>query len=51
VGAATAGQFIHLMPLLGTLMAVLFLGEQLFWFHIIGAAAIASGILMSLRAD
>lgn len=49
VGASTAGQFIHLMPVFGTIMAVVFLGEQLFWFHVFGAMAIATGILLSLR--
>ncbi len=48
IGAATAGQYIHLMPVFGTLMAVVFLGEQLYWFHIIGAIAIGSGVLISL---
>jgi len=50
VGAGTAGQFIHLMPVFGTTMAVFFLGEQLFWFHLAGAGAIGSGIYLSLRA-
>lgn len=50
VGAGTAGQFIHLMPVFGTIMAVVFLNEQLFWFHLAGGAAIASGIILSLRA-
>jgi drug/metabolite transporter (DMT)-like permease len=48
VGATTAGQFIHIMPVLGTLMAVVFLGEQLFWFHLIGAVAIGAGVFLSL---
>ncbi|MCK4707538.1 MAG: DMT family transporter [Gammaproteobacteria bacterium] len=49
VGAGTAGQFIHLMPVFGTIMAVVFLGERLYWFHIAGAFAIGSGIYLSLR--
>ena len=49
VGAGTAGQFIHLMPVFGTIMAIVFLGEQLFWFHIAGASAIGLGIYLSLR--
>ena len=49
VGAGTAGQFIHLMPLFGTAMAMLFLGEQLHWFHVAGAVAIGSGIMLSLK--
>lgn len=48
VGATTAGQFIHLMPVLGTLMAVVFLGEQLHWFHVSGAVAIGTGVFLSL---
>jgi len=51
VGAGTAGQFIHLMPVFGTIMAIVFLGERLFWFHIVGALAIASGIYLSLRQE
>ena len=49
VGPGTAGQFIHLMPVFGTVMAVSFLGERLSWFHILGAAAIAAGIYFSLH--
>ncbi len=49
VGADTAGQFIHMMPVFGTIMAVSFLGERLYWFHILGAIAIGSGIYLSLR--
>jgi drug/metabolite transporter (DMT)-like permease len=48
VGAGTAGQFIHLMPVFGTIMAVLFLGERLHGYHLVGAAAIGSGIYLSL---
>ncbi len=48
VGAGAAGQFIHLMPVFGTLMAVVFLGERLHAYHLAGAAAIAAGIYLSL---
>ncbi|MEJ1383545.1 MAG: DMT family transporter [Candidatus Sedimenticola sp. (ex Thyasira tokunagai)] len=51
VGAGSAGQFIHLMPLFGTAMAIAFLGEQLYWFHVVGAVAIGTGILLSLKND
>ncbi len=50
VGAGTAGQFIHLMPVFGTAMAVFFLGEQLYWYHLVGATAIGGGIFLSLRS-
>lgn len=49
VGASMAGQFIHLMPVFGTVLAVAFIGEQLAWFQLIGAMAIGSGIYLSLR--
>jgi drug/metabolite transporter (DMT)-like permease len=46
IGAASAGQFIHLMPLLGTLMAIVFLGEVLRWHHLLGALAIGLGVYL-----
>lgn len=49
VGAGTAGQFIHLMPVFGAALAIMFLGERLHWFHIIGALAIGSGIYLSVK--
>ena len=49
VGAGIAGQFIHLMPVFGTIMAVGFLSEQLFWFHGVGALAIGAGIFWTLK--
>lgn len=48
VGPNTAGHFIHLMPVLGVLMAVLFLGEDVGWFHLAGALLVASGIGLKL---
>jgi drug/metabolite transporter (DMT)-like permease len=44
VGAHLGGQFIHLMPVFSTLLAVLFLGERLRTFHLAGIALIFSGI-------
>jgi drug/metabolite transporter (DMT)-like permease len=37
------------MPVFGTIMAVVFLGEQLYWYHVAGAIAIGSGIVLSLQ--
>ncbi|MEW7981276.1 MAG: DMT family transporter [Candidatus Sedimenticola endophacoides] len=37
VGAPTAGHFIHLMPLFGTLLSVLLLGERVLPYHLAGA--------------
>lgn len=48
-GAARAGQFLHLMPLFGSLLAALFLGERLHGYHLAGAALIALGIALAAR--
>jgi drug/metabolite transporter (DMT)-like permease len=45
VGAHMGGQFVHLMPAFSTILAVLFLGERLYLFHIAGIALIFVGIL------
>jgi drug/metabolite transporter (DMT)-like permease len=51
IGAARAGQSWHLMPVFGSVLAVLFLGERLFLYHAIGIAMIGSGIVLaSFRA-
>ncbi len=47
VGANRAGLFIHLMPVFGSLMAVLFLGEVFFWFHGVGILLIGAGIYLA----
>jgi drug/metabolite transporter (DMT)-like permease len=50
-GAARAGQSWHLMPVFGSILAVLFLGERFFLYHAIGIAMIGGGIaLASFRA-
>jgi Permeases of the drug/metabolite transporter (DMT) superfamily len=38
IGAARAGQSVHLMPVFGTALAVLFLGERLHLYHAAGIA-------------
>ncbi|MCI0752496.1 DMT family transporter [Teichococcus vastitatis] len=50
IGANRAGQFIHLLPVFGSLMAVVFLGEALELFHLAGLALIGGGILLAMRA-
>jgi len=47
LGTATAGQFIHLMPVFSIVLSVLFLGEILFSFHYVGIALIFSGIFVA----
>jgi len=45
VGPHLGGQFVHLMPAFSTLLAVIFLGERLQLFHLVGIALILAGIL------
>jgi drug/metabolite transporter (DMT)-like permease len=52
IGAARAGQSWHLMPVFGSVLAVLFLGERFYAYHAGGIALIAAGILLaSIRAE
>ena len=44
----TAGQYLHLMPAFGALLAVLLLGEQLHGFQLLGGQVlIGAGILLA----
>jgi drug/metabolite transporter (DMT)-like permease len=47
VGSNRAGQFLHLIPVFGTLLAVVFLGESLKLFHLFGAVLIFVGIYLA----
>ncbi len=49
IGANRAGLFIHLMPVFGSIMAILFLGEAFSWFHAAGISLIGGGILLATR--
>ena len=47
IGAGPAGQSMHLMPLFGSVLAVLFLHEQFQFYHAVGIGLIAAGILLA----
>lgn len=49
LGPNRTGQFMHLMPVFGTLLAMLLLGERLQAFHLVGIALIAAGIWLAAR--
>jgi drug/metabolite transporter (DMT)-like permease len=49
VGPSVAGIFMHLMPVFGSLLAWLFLGERIRAFHIVGIALILGGITLTTR--
>jgi drug/metabolite transporter (DMT)-like permease len=48
VGANRAGHFLHLMPVFGSALAILFLGEAIRGFHLAGIALIGGGILFAM---
>jgi drug/metabolite transporter (DMT)-like permease len=47
LGANRTGLFIHLIPVFGTLLAVLLLGERLVGYHATGIVLIVSGIWLA----
>lgn len=47
LGANRTGQYIHLLPVFGALLAMLLLGERPAWFHGAGVLLIALGIWLS----
>lgn len=49
VGANKASLFIHLMPVFGTLLSFVFLGEIPFWYHYLGIALIFTGIWLTMK--
>lgn len=48
IGASKAGQFTHLMPIFGAILAYLFLGERLEVYHVFGILFIGIGIYLSI---
>src|SRR6185437_6108507 len=47
IGAARASQSWHLMPVFGSILAVLFLGETFYLYHAVGIALIGAGIVLA----
>jgi drug/metabolite transporter (DMT)-like permease len=47
VGSSVAGMFLLLMPPFGVAMAVLFLGERLEAFHVVGMIAVMAGVAIA----
>jgi drug/metabolite transporter (DMT)-like permease len=49
VGAARGSLFIHLMPVFGTVLSAIFLGEIPHWYHYAGIALIFTGIGLTMK--
>jgi drug/metabolite transporter (DMT)-like permease len=49
IGANRAAPFIHLMPVFGSILAILFLGERPQVFHAAGYALVLTGVALAAR--
>ena len=47
IGANRSGIFLHLMPIFGAIMAMIIFDEQFMFYHVLGAAFILMGIVLS----
>ncbi len=50
IGANRAGLFINLVPIFGSLLAILLLGESFYWFHVVGLSFVVGGIFLAERS-
>jgi drug/metabolite transporter (DMT)-like permease len=49
VGPSRGSLFIHLMPVFGTALAAIFLGERPLWYHFTGIGLVFAGIYLTTR--
>jgi drug/metabolite transporter (DMT)-like permease len=49
IGANRASPFFHLMPVFGSIIAILFLGEEPQVFHLVGFVLVLSGVFVATR--
>ena len=49
IGANRAGVFLHMMPILSAIMAIIIFNEKFMFYHMLGAIFILTGILLSNR--
>ena len=47
IGANRSGVFLHLMPILSAIMAMIIFNEKFMFYHMLGACFIITGILLS----
>lgn len=49
IGANRAAPFFHLIPVFGSALAIVFLGERFESFHLVGYALVLSGVVIAAR--
>jgi len=47
IGVNRSGVFLHLMPILSAIMAMIIFGEKFMFYHLLGAIFILLGIILS----
>ena len=51
IGANRAAPFMHLVPVFGSVMAIVFLGERFEVFHAVGYALVFAGITVRRKLE
>ena len=51
IGHNRAAVFVNLMPVYSSILAIYFLDERLYLFHVVGALFVCAGIFMVIRRD
>jgi drug/metabolite transporter (DMT)-like permease len=49
IGANRAAPFFHMVPVFGTIMSIIFLGERPQMFHVVGFALVLTGVFVASR--
>ena len=49
IGANRSAPFLHLVPIFGSVLAIVFLGERLQFFHAVGYALVLAGVITAAR--
>jgi drug/metabolite transporter (DMT)-like permease len=49
IGANRAAPIFHVVPVFGSIMAIVFLGERPRLFHIVGVALVLTGVFVASR--
>lgn len=49
IGANVAASFFHLIPVFGTILAIIFLDETLYYYHLVGFAMVILGIFLGSK--
>lgn len=49
LGANRGGMFLYLMPVFGSILAIIFLGETFDWYHFAGIGLIVPGLILATR--